>query len=239
MNAIEGNIERIRAEIGKAAAEAGRSPDEITLLAVSKGRTAREIRAAHAAGQRHFGENFVQEALAKIETLADLEAQWHFIGAIQSNKTRAISDHFQWVHTVDRIRIAERLARQLPSQRAPLNVCLQINLDAEPTKAGVAPEGATQLALRVAGLSRLRLRGLMAIPAPNRAFEDQCHAFARLKDLFDQLSRQLGAPDFDTLSMGMSDDFPAAIQEGATIVRIGTAIFGPRETAEVSAKRPV
>lgn len=227
MSTIEGNIERIRAEMGRAALEAGRSPDEITLLAASKGRSPREIRAACAAGVRSFGENFAQEALPKMEALADLDLQWHFIGAIQSNKTRAIAAHFQWVHTVDRLRIAQRLARQCPAGRR-LNVCLQINLDAEATKAGIAPDEALELGCNVAALAPLRLRGLMAIPAPRTSYGEQCAVFARLKELFDRLGERIETPDFDTLSMGMSDDFSAAIHEGATIVRIGTAIFGPR-----------
>lgn len=231
MNAIERNIERIRAEIGGAATESGRSPEAITLLAVSKGRSAEEVQAAYHAGQRHFGENYLQEALPKIQALSKLDLVWHFIGAIQSNKTRAISEHFQWVHTVDRLHIAKRLSAQRPAGRA-LDVCLQINLDAEASKAGIDAAAACELAPQVAQLPHLRLRGLMSIPAPRDVFEDQCAAFEGLRSLYEKLAGGLAIPDFDTLSMGMSDDFQAAVREGATIVRIGTAIFGPREAGQ-------
>lgn len=229
MGTIQDNIEGVRGRIRKAAADAGRSPDEILLLAVAKSRSASEVRAAYDAGQRHFGENYLQEAIPKIEAMEGLDVVWHFIGAVQSNKTNAIAQHFQWVHTVDRLRIAERLGAQRPAELAPLNVCLQVNLDAEASKAGIAPDAVCELASHVAEIASLKLRGLMAIPAPREDFPEQCATFARLRRLFDEIAPVVASRNFDTLSMGMSDDFPAAIREGATIVRIGTAIFGPRD----------
>jgi pyridoxal phosphate enzyme (YggS family) len=229
MGTIQDNIEGVRARVRKAAADAGRSPDEILLLAVAKSRSASEVRAAYDAGQRDFGENYLQEAIPKIEAMEGLDVVWHFIGAVQSNKTGAIAQHFQWVHTVDRLRIAERLGAQRPAELAPLNVCLQVNLDAEASKAGIAPDAVCELASHVAEIASLKLRGLMAIPAPREDFAEQCATFARLRGLFDEIAPVVASQDFDTLSMGMSDDFPAAVREGATIVRIGTAIFGPRD----------
>ena len=193
----------------------------VRLLAVSKARTVAEVRAAHRAGLTDFGENYVQEALAKMAALADLDIAWHFIGAIQSNKTRDIARCFHWIHTVDRSRIASRL--DAAAQR-PLDVCIQVNIDAEPHKAGVAPDALSSLAAHIVGLPRLRLRGLMAIPRPDGNSRD---SFRRTRQLFDALAPQAG-PYWDTLSIGMSADFETAIEEGATIVRIGTAIFGPR-----------
>ena len=203
-------------------AHSGTEPaNPVRLLAVSKTRTAAEVQTAHRAGLTDFGENYVQEAQAKIAALADLDIAWHFIGAIQSNKTRDIARHFHWIHTVDRSRVASRL--DAAAQR-PLDVCIQVNIDAEPRKAGVAPDALPPLVAHIVGLPRLRLRGLMAIPRPdgnNRA------SFRRTRQLFNTLAPQAG-PYWDTLSMGMSADFETAIEEGATIVRIGTAIFGPR-----------
>ena len=197
------------------------------LLAVSKARNAAEVRAAHTAGQREFGENYVQEAAAKIAALADLDIVWHFIGAIQSNKTRDIADHFQWVHTVDRTKIASRLNAAAGDV---LDVCIQVNVDVEPQKAGVAPAELPALVAHIAGLPRLRLRGLMVIP---RQGGDSRQSFRRTRLLFEAMAPCAG-PHWDTLSMGMSDDFEAAVEEGATIVRIGTAIFGPRPVGQAS-----
>ena len=193
----------------------------VRVLAVSKTRTAAEVLAAHRAGLTDFGENYVQEAHAKIAALADLDIAWHFIGAIQSNKTRDIAQRFHWVHTIDRARIASRLDAAAPR---PLDVCIQVNIDAEPRKAGVAPDALPSLVAHIGSLTRLRLRGLMVIP---RQAGDSRASFRRTRQLFNALARQAG-PYWDTLSMGMSADFETAIEEGATIVRIGTAIFGPR-----------
>ena len=203
-------------------AQRGAEPaNPVRVLAVSKTRTAAEVRAAQCAGLTDFGENYVQEAQAKIAALADLDVVWHFIGAIQSNKTRDIAQRFHWVHTVDRARIASRLDA---AATRPLDVCIQVNIDAEPRKAGVAPAALPSLVAHIGGLTRLRLRGLMVIP---RQAGDSRASFRRTRQLFNALARQAG-PYWDTLSMGMSADFETAIEEGATIVRIGTAIFGPR-----------
>ena len=214
-------IEIVRAAIGDAERAARRRAGSVRLLAVSKGRAVAEVCAVHAAGVSDFGENYAQEGVAKALTLAHLDITWHFIGAIQANKTRDIARHFQWVHSVDRVRVANRLNA---AAERPIDVCVQVNVDAEAGKAGVAPDAAAALVEEVAALPRLRLRGLMAIPAPRR---DPRAGFRRLKALFDVLAPQ--APErWDTLSMGMSADYPAAIAEGATIVRVGTALFGPR-----------
>jgi pyridoxal phosphate enzyme (YggS family) len=206
-----------------------REPGSVTLLAVSKTRPADVIRAAAAAGQRRFGESYLREALEKIGALADLDLEWHFIGPIQSNKTRGIAEHFHWVHSVDRLKVARRLSEQRPETLPPLNVCLQVNISGEASKSGVEPEALPDLARAVAALPRLRLRGLMAIPAPARdAGEEDVRApFRRLREALAALNRDGLA--LDTLSMGMSDDFEAAIAEGATLVRIGTALFGARD----------
>ena len=217
-------IEAVNAAIGLAERRTGRSLGRARLIAVSKARRAGEVHAAYAAGQRHFGENYLQEALAKMAALADLDIVWHFIGAIQSNKTRDIARRFQWIHTVDRAKIASRLDA---AAERPLDVCVQVNIDAEPQKAGVAPSDLPALATHIRSLSRLRLRGLMAIP---RADGDHRASFRALRSLFDGLAEDAG-DDWDSLSMGMSDDFEVAIEEGATMVRVGTAIFGPRPTS--------
>jgi len=186
------------------------------------------VREAHAAGQRDFGENYVQEALAKIEALADLRSDivWHLIGPLQSNKTREVAAHFDWVHSVDRLKLAQRLSDQRPPELAPLQVCLQVNISGEESKSGVAPAGAPGLARAVAALPRLKLRGLMAIPEPAQDFEAQRVPHRALRELMESLNAEgLG---LDTLSMGMSADLEAAVAEGATLVRIGTAIFGER-----------
>jgi pyridoxal phosphate enzyme (YggS family) len=222
------NISDVRAEIHRAAVAANRSVDAVMLLAASKGQPVAAIAAAAAGGVRDFGESQVQEALKKIPALADAGLRWHFIGPVQSNKTRAIAEHFAWLHSLDRLAIAERLARQRPPEMPPLEVCLQVNIDREPTKAGVDPDQVENLARAVADLPRLRLRGLMAIPRP-RAAEARREPFRALAALLARLraaSPRLAG--LDTLSMGMSADLAAAIAEGATIVRVGRGIFGPR-----------
>ena len=220
------NLRSVRRMVRNAAEVAGRDPAEIRILAVSKRHSVDAIRAAAAAGQTAFGENYVQEALAKIDALADLELEWHFIGAIQSNKTRDIAARFDWVHTVDRAKIARRLNEQRPHHAPPLNVCIQVNVDDEPQKAGVDPAELPGLAQLVDELPRLRLRGLMCIPKADESGIPPRGSFAALR----RLAAELAAAGIgtDTLSMGMSADIEAAIAEGATIVRIGTAIFGPR-----------
>lgn len=196
------------------------------LLAVSKTRPAEDIRAAHALGINDFGENYLQEALPKIEALQALGLTWHFIGPIQSNKTRPIAEHFDWVHSVDRDKIARRLNEQRPADAPPLQVCLQVNVSGEASKSGVSPAELPALAEAVMQLPRLRLRGLMAIPAATTSEAQQRATFAQLRGLFEDL--QPRAPDLDTLSMGMSGDLESAIAEGSTLLRIGTALFGPR-----------
>lgn len=229
-SSITDNVTRVVNEIASACAAAGRRADSVSLLAVSKTRGADEIRQAHQAGLQRFGENYLQEALDKIEQLADLTLEWHFIGPIQSNKTRPIAEHFDWVHSVDRLKIAQRLADQRPAQRAPLNICLQVNISDEASKSGCTPAEAPALARAIAALPQLRLRGLMVIPAASEDESVQRAAFAAARALFEQLQREL--PSLDTLSMGMSGDLGPAIAEGATIVRIGTALFGPRQYAQ-------
>ena len=211
----------MRAAIAQAEQRAGRPAGGVRLLAVSKSRSAAEVRAAYAAGLRHFAENYTQEGVGKAMALRDLDITWHFIGAIQSNKTRAIAQRFQWIHTVDRARIATRLN---DAASKPLDVCVQVNVDAEPQKAGVAPGALAPLLAHIAALPRLRLRGLMTIGA---ADGDAGTGFRRLKALFDGVQNDARA-HWDTLSMGMSGDYQTAIAEGATVVRIGTALFGPR-----------
>jgi PLP dependent protein len=226
---LQANLRALHERITKAARAAGRDPSSVRLLAVSKAFPATVIAEAARAGQRAFGENYVQEALAKMDELvdsADQPLEWHFIGPIQSNKTRAIAQAFDWVQSVDRLKIAERLAEQRPANLPLLNVLLQVNVSGEASKAGVAPDQLSQLAAAVAHLPRLRLRGLMAIPAPETDVERQRLAFARTNKLFRQL--RADGLKLDVLSMGMSDDLEAAIAEGATMVRIGTAIFGAR-----------
>ncbi len=226
MTAILSNLQATRQAIAQAAKQARRDVSAVRLLAVSKTFPAAAVREAYAAGQSAFGENYLQEALDKMALLQDLPLEWHFIGPIQSNKTRAIAEHFAWVHSVDRLKIAERLSAQRPIHLPPLNVCLQVNVSGEVTKSGVAPDDVVPLARAVMRLPHLRLRGLMAIPAPAQDEAMQHAPFMQLKQLLEQLNKE-GA-GLDTLSMGMSHDFPAAIREGATIVRIGTAIFGSR-----------
>ena len=226
MSTIESNLQVVRARIAAAARAAGREPGDIALLAVSKTFAAGEVRAAYAAGQREFGENYVQEGLEKSAELSALPLIWHFIGPIQSNKTRAIAEHFDWVHSVAREKIALRLAQARPPELGPLDICLQVNVSGEASKSGVAPEEVRPLAEAVRTLPRLRLRGLMAVPEPSDDIELQRRRFRGLRILLEQLNA--AGFGLDTLSMGMSQDLEAAIMEGATIVRVGTAIFGER-----------
>ena len=219
-------VHEVRARIAAAAARAGRNVADITLLAVSKAQPADSVRAAAAAGLTDFGESYLNEALDKLEALAGLALTWHFIGRLQANKTRPIAERFQWVHGLERLHIAERLSAQRPVHAPPLNVCIQVNLAGEASKAGVAPAQLPQLAEALGALPRLRLRGLMCIPPAERDPERQRAWFARLRELREALNAQ-GA-GLDTLSMGMSADFESAILEGSTVVRIGTALFGPR-----------
>ena len=220
-------LKSVLARIESAARRAGRDPATVALLAVSKQHPAEAVRAAAAAGQRHFGENYPQEALAKIESLRDLPLTWHFIGQLQSNKTRDVAQAFQWVHTLDRAKIAERLSAQRPHYAGPLDVLLQVRLAEESGKGGIEIAQVPALAEIVAGLPRLRLRGLMCIPPPQADEALQHEPFRRLREVLLDLNR--GGHSLDTLSMGMSADLEAAIAEGATIVRVGTAIFGPRD----------
>ena len=226
MTTIPGNLQHVRARIATACQGAGRGVEEVTLLAVSKTFGPEAVREAFAAGQATFGENYIQEAVEKIALLKDLPLQWHCIGPIQSNKTRLVAEHFDWVHTVDRLKIAERLSAQRPADRPPLNVCIQVNIDGGANKSGVAPGDALALARAVAALPQLKLRGLMSIPEIAPDFEAARAVHASARALFDQLNADgLG---LDTLSMGMSDNLEAAIAAGSTMVRIGTAIFGSR-----------
>ncbi|GLC91657.1 YggS family pyridoxal phosphate enzyme [Cupriavidus sp. TA19] len=228
MSVIAANLQAVNQRIAAAAQQAGRQPGDIALLAVSKTVSADRVRAAAEAGQLAFGENYVQEGVEKIAALAELRGrlQWHFIGPLQSNKTRLVAEHFDWVHAIDRLKIAERLSAQRPAGMAPLQVCLQVNISGEASKSGVAPAEVPALAQAVAALPGLRLRGLMAIPEPEDDPAAQRRPFAAMRALLGTL-RENGL-DLDTLSMGMSGDMEAAIAEGATMVRIGTAIFGAR-----------
>ncbi|GGC95813.1 YggS family pyridoxal phosphate-dependent enzyme [Halopseudomonas salina] len=233
MSTIAENIANVRERIARSAVSAARDPSEITLIAVSKTRPASAVRDACAAGLRDFGENYLQEALEKIEALSELPLTWHFIGPIQSNKTRPIAEHFDWVHGVDRLKIAKRLSEQRPAELGPLNICLQVNISREPSKSGVLPEDVAELATAVAALPRLKLRGLMAIPAPAEDSESRRQPLRALHECLQSLPMQL-----DTLSMGMSDDLGEAVQEGATMVRVGTALFGQREKTDDPATPP-
>jgi pyridoxal phosphate enzyme (YggS family) len=226
MGTIAANLQGVKSRIRRACEGAGRDPREIVLVAVSKTFPAGDIGAAHEAGQRCFGESYVQEAVGKIEALAALGLEWHFIGPIQSNKTREIATHFDWVHSVDRLRIAERLSAQRPPERGPLDVLLQVNISGEATKSGVSPAELDSLAKAVARLPSLRLRGLMAIPEPTEDMALARGHFEAVRALKDALCAEGLA--LDTLSMGMTDDLEPAIAAGATMVRVGTAIFGER-----------
>ena len=227
MAPIAANLQAVRARVERAARAAGRVPGEIVLVAVSKTFPAEHIAQAHAAGQQVFGENYAQEAVEKITKLAHLHLEWHFIGPIQSNKTAAIASHFQWVHSVARDKVAQRLDAARPEGLPPLDVCIQVNVSGEGSKSGVNPGEEVALADTIAGLPRLKLRGLMAIPEPTTDAALARRRCALLRELKERLAARGHA--LDTLSMGMSDDLEAAIAEGATMVRVGTAIFGKRE----------
>jgi len=226
MATIKDNLQQVHARIHDACAAAQRPVQSVTLLAVSKTFDAQAVREAFDAGQRAFGENYVQEALAKIDALRDLQIEWHLIGPLQSNKTRTVAEAFDWVHSVERLKIAQRLSEQRPAQLPPLQLCLQVNISGEASKSGLAPAEVAEVAHAVAALPRVRLRGLMAIPEPAGDFAAQRAPHRALRELFDVLRRDGLA--LDTLSMGMSADLEAAIAEGATLVRVGTAIFGAR-----------
>lgn len=233
MTTIGERLLAVRARIEAAARVAGRDPAAVSLLAVSKTWPAAAVRAAAAAGQRAFGENYVQEGVDKIEALRDLALEWHFIGPLQSNKTRPVANAFDWVHGIDRVKIAERLSAQRDVHLPALNVCIQVNVSGEDSKSGVAPDEVAALAQAVAALPRLRLRGLMCIPEPTEDMALLRARFALLRRLRDELAGAGLA--LDTLSMGMSHDIEPAIAEGATIVRVGTAIFGERHKAAAAA----
>ena len=224
MSTIAGNIAQVEARIRAAALAVHRDVTSIHLLAVSKTKPAAALREAHAAGVRDFGENYLQEARAKQVELADLPLCWHFIGPIQSNKTRDIAEHFAWVHSVDRLKIAQRLSEQRPADLPPLNICIQVNVSGEASKSGCTPADLPALAAAISALPRLKLRGLMAIPEPTEDRAEQDAAFAQVRTLQESLNMGL-----DTLSMGMSHDLESAIAQGATWVRIGTALFGARD----------
>ncbi|HEX7048069.1 MAG TPA: YggS family pyridoxal phosphate-dependent enzyme [Gammaproteobacteria bacterium] len=223
---VKDRLAMVRGEIARHAQEFGRDANEIQLVAVSKTRPAADVASAFEAGQVDFGENYLQEAGPKIGALEDLGIRWHFIGRIQSNKTRELASRFDWVQTVDRERVATRLNAQRPENLPPLNICLQVNADREAQKAGLDPDHVPALARKVARMQRLRLRGLMAIPAASDDFEAQRQAFLRVRKLYDQL--RADGLELDTLSIGMSGDLRAAVAAGSTMVRVGTAIFGPR-----------
>lgn len=222
------NFRKIQDLLAKTAREAGRPEDSVRLLAVTKGQPAAAVIEAVSAGQKSFGENFVQEAVGKIAEVGRDDLDWHFIGHLQSNKTRQVAEQFQWVHTVDRLKIAERLSRQRPYYADDLNVCIQVMIDPEDDKSGVTPESLPELASAIVALPRLKLRGLMCIPAVRHDFEAQREPFRRLRRLAEDLAA--AGTKTDTLSMGMSADYVAAIHEGATLVRLGTALFGPRRS---------
>jgi len=228
MTMIGDDLQQVKSRIAKACAQEGRNPAEVRLLAVSKTFGPEAVREAFEAGQRAFGENYVQEGLDKIAALSDLRAEleWHCIGPLQSNKTRVVAAHFDWVHSIDRLKIAERLAEQRPAHLPPLSVCLQVNVDGGANKSGVAPEDAVALAQAVAALPRLRLRGLMAIPEPAPDFASQRALFLRAAVVFEDI--RANGIEVDTLSLGMSADLEAAVAAGSTMVRVGTAIFGQR-----------
>jgi pyridoxal phosphate enzyme (YggS family) len=225
-HSLEVRLQTVKQRIDDAVARFGREPGSVTLLAVSKTRSSEEVQALAAAGVTRFGENYLQEALEKIGALQEIPLEWHFIGPIQSNKTRPIAEHFDWVHSVDRLKIAKRLSEQRPVELPPLNICLQVNISAEHSKSGITPESLRELAHQISELPRLRLRGLMAIPAAAEESDAQRRPFHRMHEAYEQLKADGMA--LDTLSMGMSQDLEAAIAEGATMVRIGTALFGPR-----------
>ena len=226
MTTVASNLQTVKDRIVRVAQSIGRQPDEITLLAASKTNPADALREAWVAGQTIFGENYLQEALAKMPALVDLPIEWHFIGPIQSNKTRRIAENFAWVHSVDRAKVADRLSKDRPESLPPLQICLQVNVSGEDSKSGVEPEELAALAAHVVNLPHLKLRGLMAVPELTTATALQRSQFHLLRELFEQLKQD--GYELDTLSMGMSEDMDIALAEGATMVRVGTAIFGPR-----------
>ena len=228
MRSIHDNLQAVRGRIARAAAAAGRDPGAVALLAVSKTHPAGLIEQALAAGQRAFGENYVQEALEKMDALAQRGIEWHLVGPLQSNKTRLVAARFDWVHSVESERIARRLSEQRPAGLAPLNVLIQVNVSGEASKSGVAPEEVLSLSESISRLPRLRLRGLMAVPEPGA----EAARYRELKELYERLERRF---HFDTLSVGMSDDLELAVAEGATMLRIGTAIFGQRSKVRSAA----
>ena len=233
MTSIEHNLQQVRERIATAAARCGRAPEEITLLAVSKTKPASAVAEAIAAGQQAFGENYVQEGVEKVaELAAHPDLQRHFIGPLQSNKSRLVAENFAWCHTVDRERIAQRLNDQRPEALPPLNVLIQVNISDENSKSGIMLEAIPALAAQIAALPRLRLRGLMAIPAPEPDYDRQFAVCQQMAGAFNALKQDY--PDVDTLSLGMSDDMDAAIAAGSTMVRIGTAVFGARDYARPS-----
>ena len=227
---IASNLTRIRAEISDAESRYNRPKGSVELIAVSKTRPIDDIKAAFMAGQTHFGENYCQEAIEKIESINNPAVCWHFIGPIQSNKTRQIATYFDWVHTVDRIKIARRLDESRPPDKPPLNLCIQVNISGETSKSGINPEEVTELVTAIGQFTNLKVRGLMALPAPSEVFEIQRESFAKLRHCLEELKQT--NPGLDTLSMGTTQDMLAAIAEGSTMVRIGTAIFGPRKLSE-------
>lgn len=233
MTSIEHNLQQVQLRISAAAAQCGRDPKEITLLAVSKTKPASAIEEAVAAGQRCFGENYVQEGVDKIQLLANPALTWHFIGPLQSNKSRLVAEHFDWCHTVDRLRIASRLNDQRPAELAALNVLIQVNISDEQSKSGIMLADLPALAQQIAEMPRLKLRGLMAIPAPESDYARQLAVCQQMAQAFTQLQQDY--PGVDTLSLGMSDDMAAAIAAGSTMVRIGTAIFGARDYGQAAA----
>lgn len=232
MSRIAENLTQVRQQLRKSAENAQRNTADITLLAVSKTRPADDLRIAYQSDQRHFGENYLQESLDKINELSDLAIVWHFIGPLQSNKTKAVAENFAWVHTIDRLKVAQRLSKQRPSDLAPLNICIQVNISEEESKSGCLPFELTRLAQDISQLPNICLRGLMAIPKATDDPAEQLAAFAKMKSL--QLELQAQHPHLDTLSMGMSGDMDAAVSQGATIVRIGTAIFGKRDPKPIA-----
>lgn len=226
---IKTNIAAINAQIQHLLEKNQWPNNSVTLLAVSKKQPVSALQEALAVGQKHFAENYLQEALLKIENLQGSDAIWHFIGAIQSNKTRPLAENFQWVHSVDRLKIAQRLSEQRPPSMPALNICLQVNIDADPAKSGVLPEQLGSLAQSVQALPGLKLRGLMTITA-KKSEADVAGSYARMRELFETMRGELNSATFDTLSMGMSADWQQALEQGATMLRIGTAIFGPRSS---------
>jgi pyridoxal phosphate enzyme (YggS family) len=225
MTTLIHSLKQVHTQIKQAETSYQRQTNSVLLLAVSKTKPASIIASAYQAGQRHFGENYLQEALSKQRILGAFDITWHFIGPIQSNKTKAIASHFNWVHSVDTLKIAQRLSKQRPSSLVPLNICLQVNISNEPSKSGIPLDKLAELCEQVANLPNIKLRGVMAIPAPSDSFEEQCEPYKILH----QAVKNLNKPELNTFSFGMSDDLNAAIAEGSTIVRIGTALFGARQ----------